>query len=133
MDEQKPPTPSIATLANTYPDSSQGVGLLVLREFRNIQRARARGWKWPAVADSLGRPGQGRSVATAFGRVKRRVEAKTLEPPDPTPEGKRQGAGKSSAATTAQTKAPPTPPLPSQRQVTDQMSELDRIRAEFDK
>jgi hypothetical protein len=83
MDEQKPP--SIATLASTYPDASQGVGLLVLREFRNIQRARARGWKWPAVADSLGRPGQGRSVAQAFSRVKKRVEAKTLEPPDPTP------------------------------------------------
>ncbi len=101
MDEQKPPeTPDIQTLARTYPDPSRGIGLLVLREFRHIQRARARGWKWPEVAASLGLPGLGRSVATAFGRVKRRVEAKTLEPPDPTPASatKRPGSsGKSPA------------------------------------
>ena len=97
MDEQKPETPDIQTLARTYPDPSRGIGLLVLREFRHIQRARARGWQWPEVAASLGYPGQGRSVATAFGRVKRRVEAKTLEPPDPAPTtaGKRPASGKS--------------------------------------
>ena len=100
MDEQKPETPDIATLARTYPDPSRGIGLLVLREFRNIQRARARGWRWPEVAASLGYPGQGRSIATAFSRVKKRVEAKTLEPPDPAPKtaGKRPGSsGKSQA------------------------------------
>jgi hypothetical protein len=92
MDEQ---TPDIATLARTYPDPTRGIGLLVLREFRHIQRARARGWKWPEVAASLGYPGHGRSVAQAFARVKKRVDAQTLEAPDPAVVGaeKRQGSG----------------------------------------
>lgn len=80
MDE----TPDLTVLANSYPDPGRGMRALVLKEFEKIATARRRGWTWPEVAAGLGLAGRGRSVATAFARVKRRITAGDLEPPKAT-------------------------------------------------
>ena len=80
MDE----TPDLTVLANSYPDPGRGMRALVLKEFEKIATARRRGWTWPEAAAGLGLAGRGRSVATAFARVKRRIAAGDLEPPKAT-------------------------------------------------
>lgn len=130
MDEPK----DLTTLTQTYPPASRGIRALVLREYEKIQTARRRSWTWPEIAEALGKAGQARSVSTAFSRVKKHVLAGDLEP-------EKSQTGKTATSRAAQTgktatttQAPPTPPLPGQSTVApDQMSEMDRIRAQFDK
>ena len=38
------------------PDPSRGVGALVLRRFREIERARQQRWRWAEIAEGLGFP-----------------------------------------------------------------------------
>ena len=74
------------------PDPSRGVGALVLRRFREIERARQQRWRWAEIAEGLGFPAdRGRAIGEAFNRIARKVAAGAMKPIDGDP---KTGAGK---------------------------------------
>ena len=73
----------LAEMIKVGPDPSRGVGALVLRRFRDIERARQQGWRWPEIAEGLGFPAdRGRAIGEAFNRIARKVAEKKLKPID---------------------------------------------------
>ena len=65
------------------PDPSRGVGALVLRKFREIERARQQRWRWSEIAEGLGFPAdRGRAIGEAFNRIAKKVAEKKLKPID---------------------------------------------------
>ena len=82
----------LAEMIKVGPDPSRGVGALVLRRFRDIERARQQGWRWPEIAEGLGFPAdRGRAIGEAFNRIARKVAAGAMKPIDGDP---KTGAGK---------------------------------------
>ena len=74
------------------PDPSRGVGALVLRRFREIERARQQRWRWAEIAEGLGFPAdRGRAVGEAFNRIARRIVEGKMKPIDGDP---KSGVGK---------------------------------------
>jgi hypothetical protein len=116
-------------LIDAGPDPTRGLQNLVLFRFEAITIARSHLRRWEEIATVLDMPAsRAKALRAAYARVAKKVKAGVLEAP--------KAAGKSATARAAATsKATPAtaPPLPGQRQVTDQMSELDKIRAEFEK
>lgn len=97
--EEEAKTRALAALANSYPPADRGLARLVLREYRAIETARHRGWRWVEIAAQL--QVQPTALAKAYSRTRRRVLAGDLDPP-PTTAGKRPTAsGKSPARPTA--------------------------------
>lgn len=92
--EEEAKTRALAALANSYPPADRGLARLVLREYRAIETARHRGWRWGEIATQL--QVQPAALAKAYSRTRRRVLAGDLDPP-PTTTGKRPASGKSPA------------------------------------
>ncbi|HUW97938.1 MAG TPA: hypothetical protein VMV40_03710 [Acidiferrobacter sp.] len=77
------------------PDPSRGIGALVLRRFRDIERARQQRWRWSEVAEGLGLPAdRGRAIGEAFNRISRKVATGAMKPIDGDP---KTGVGKGKA------------------------------------
>ena len=79
----------LAEMIKVGPDPSRGVGALVLRRFRDIERARQQRWRWSEIAEGLGFPAdRGRAIGEAFNRIARKVATGAMKPIDDTPVGK---------------------------------------------
>lgn len=95
-----------------------------------IARARAAGLTWADIGRLF--DVKARRLQWAVKHCRYTAEQRPL--PEPEPPAPRPTLRNPAQATRAASPAPPAPPLPGQRPVaTDQMSELDRIRAEFEK
>ena len=70
----------IDELIRDYPPVTRGLGALVLREYPRIVAARAHGWRWAEIAASLDLA-DGRALAAAYRRVRKKVEDGRLTPP----------------------------------------------------
>ena len=83
------------------PDPSRGVGALVLRRFREIERARQQRWRWAEIAEGLGFPAdRGRAIGEAFNRIAKKVAEKKLKPIDaPAPAATATAKPRTTAAT----------------------------------
>ena len=82
----------LAEMIKVGPDPSRGVGALVLRRFRDIERARQQGWRWPEIAEGLGFPAdRGRAIGEAYNRIARRIVEGKMKPIDGDP---KTGVGK---------------------------------------
>ena len=73
---------NIANLARNYPPGSRGLGVLVLREYAQIESARQRGWAWKDITGGHESPrnkGQGtrRSVPAGCPAHRRRTSHRT--------------------------------------------------------
>ncbi len=92
-----------------------------------IQAARARGVTWLQIVQEIGSSvgiepgalGAADSMRSAFKAALRQIERGRLKPAPPAPVGN--------------TARPSPPPLPGQKPAEDRLSELDKIRAQFDK
>ena len=72
----------LANLAKNYPPGSRGLGVLILREYAQIESARQRGWCWKDIAEGMNLPGaKAKALAEAFRRVARRIAAGRLVAP----------------------------------------------------
>ena len=88
------------------PDPSRGVGALVLRRFREIERARQQRWRWAEIAEGLGFPAdRGRAIGEAFNRIAKKVAEKKLKPID-APAPAATGTATTKPRTTAATGTP---------------------------
>ena len=127
-------TDKLQELIAAGPDPSRGLQNLVLFRFEAITIARSHLRRWEEIAPALDMPiSRAKALRAAYARVAKKVKAGVLEAPPAIGKPVTARAAATSKAATTPT-APPTPPLPGQRQVTAaEMSELDRIRAEFDK
>ena len=96
-------------MIKTGPDPSRGVGALVLRRFRDIERARQQGWRWPEIAEGLGFPAaRGRAIGEAFNRIARRIAEGKMKPIDAPAAGTARTSRQTPAATTSPTKTTET-------------------------
>ena len=57
----------------------RGIPGLVLSHFAEFTEARALGWSWTDIAETLGRPGEEKSFSTAFCKIKKRIDAGKLK------------------------------------------------------
>lgn len=97
----------------------------VLADFNIIKGLRSQKCPWHRIAGAMGVNPD--SLRKLYLWTEAAIQAKRLEPPPP--DHPPTTTSRRTAATTTTT----APPLPGQRQVAGEMSELDRIRAEFDK
>ena len=82
---------NLASLAKNYPPGSRGLGVLVLREYAQIESARQRGWAWKDIAGGMSLPEtRAKALAEAFRRVARRIAAGQLTAPGPVDPARRK-------------------------------------------
>ena len=82
---------NLASLARSYPPGARGLGVLVLREYVQIESARQRGWAWADIARAMDvETGKAKALAEAFRRVARRIAAGHLTAPGPADPARRK-------------------------------------------
>ena len=82
---------NLASLAKNYPPGSRGLGVLVLREYVQIESARQLGWAWKDIAGGMSLPEtRAKALAEAFRRVALRIAAGHLTAPVPADPARRK-------------------------------------------
>ena len=59
----------------------RGIPGIVLPHFSEITEARGLGWSWTDIAEALGREGEHKAIATAWGKIKKRIASGKLKIP----------------------------------------------------
>ena len=124
-------TAKLQQLIRQGPNPDRGLTALVLANHGDIKQARQLLWPWSRIAEALDLPiSRARALSAAYRGVERRLKAdkvrvsKSVAYPSPTKPVAPAGV------------MPPLPPSPGQRPTVvpdDHMSELEKIRAKFDK
>ena len=124
-------TVKLQQLIRQGPNPNRGLTALVLANHGEVKQARQLLWPWSRIAEALDLPiSRARALSAAYRGVERRLKAdkvrvgKSVAYPSPTKPVAPAGV------------MPPLPPSPGQRPTTvpdDHMSELEKIRAKFDK
>ena len=115
------------------PNPDRGLTALVLANHADIKQARQWLWPWTTIAENLDLPvTKARALSAAFRGVERRLKAQKVRTAAPA-----AAAATARPATAGQQQGvtpPAAPPLPGQRPApVGGMSDLDAIRAEFDR
>lgn len=123
----------LTDLIGRGPNPARGLPSLVLKNYRQIEQARALLWGWADIADALDLPPGSHSAKTlraAFARVSQGIAQKRLKAPITTA----ATAGQAPQARTRTVQPGATPPLPGQKPApTEGMSEMEKLQAEFDR
>ena len=124
-------TAKLQQLIRQGPNPDRGLTTLVLANYGEVKQARQLLWPWSRIAEALDLPiSRARALSAAYRGVERRLKAdkvrvsKSVAYPSPTKPVAPAGV------------MPPLPPSPGQRPTVvpdDHMSELEKIRAKFDK
>jgi len=59
----------------------RGIPGIVLPHFSEIIEARELGWSWTDIAEALSREGEHKAIATAWGKIKKRIDSGKLKIP----------------------------------------------------
>jgi hypothetical protein len=124
-------TAKLQQLIRQGPNPDRGLTTLVLANYGEVKQARQLLWPWSRIAEALDLPiARARALSAAYRGVERRLKA------DKVRVGKSAAYPSPMKPVAPASVMPPLPPSPGQRPTVvpdDHMSELEKIRAKFDK